>query len=402
MPIIDARFYKTLLICPHKAISNEVAPVIAHGLPLAPVTVVNEYLNRRGAVDALKKHEPKICFLDFATNFQEGLNTLLDLLAVNPSLAVIALLPNNKNTEQVLTCLRNGALDFLTRPFTFDQMDAAAEKIAKLLPAPAQRTGSSLTVAVLPAKGACGATTIACNLAFQAKKAGAKKVLLADLDPLTGTIAFLLKIKSGYSFLDMLSRGGTMDSDLWKQMVTASNGVDVLVAPDNPMDGLDALQDATSIVQFAQALYDVCVVDVGDACSDWSLSVARTADEILLVTTNELPALQATQRALNHLDARHIPISRIRVVINRYDKDLGIRSDSIGEALETEPYQVVPADFDAIQKSLIDGKPVVSGTSFSKAMVSLVDKLGITAAAKSADDKKGGSLLGKLSRLSRA
>ena len=46
--------------------------------------------------------------------------------------------------------------------------------------------------------------TIACNLAFQWKRRGAKKVLLADLDPLTGTMSFLLKIKSVFSFLDML------------------------------------------------------------------------------------------------------------------------------------------------------------------------------------------------------
>ena len=52
----------------------------------------------------------------------------------------------------------------------------------------------------MPAKGACGATTIACNLAFQWKRLGAKKILLADLDPLTGTLSFLLKIKSIYSF----------------------------------------------------------------------------------------------------------------------------------------------------------------------------------------------------------
>lgn len=401
MPIIDARFYKTLLICPHKAIGSEIAPVIAHGLPLAPVHAVREYLNRRGVVDVMKQFEPKLCFLDFATDFNEGLNTLADLLSVNPGLPVIALLPG-KDADKTLACLRKGATDFLSRPFGADQMDGAVEKIAKLLPAPAQRSGSSMTVAVLPAKGACGATTVACNLAFQSKRIGAKRVLLADLDPLTGTISFLLKLKSQHNFLDMLSRGGTMDSDLWKQMVTPSNGVDVLLAPDNPMDGLDSLQDASSIIHFAQALYDVTVIDVGDAYSEWSLSVARNADEILLVATNELAALQAAQRALNHLEACHVPPSRVRVVINRYDKDLGIKSDFIGEALESDVYHMIPADYDAIQKSLIEAKPVASATSFAKGVAGLADKLGISASPKGDDGKKGNSsLLGKLSFLSR-
>jgi len=61
-------------------------------------------------------------------------------------------------------------------------------------------------VAVIPAKGACGASTIAANLAFQWKRSSGQRILLVDLDPLTGTISFMLKIKSIYSFLDALQR----------------------------------------------------------------------------------------------------------------------------------------------------------------------------------------------------
>ena len=46
---------------------------------------------------------------------------------------------------------------------------------------------------------------------------GANQVLLADLDPLTGTLSFLLKIKSIYSFLDALQRAHELDADLWRR-----------------------------------------------------------------------------------------------------------------------------------------------------------------------------------------
>src|SRR5258707_1074377 len=87
-------------------------------------------------------------------------------------------------------------------------------------------------VAVMPAKGACGATTVACNLAFQWKKVSGQRVLLADLDPLAGTLSFLLKIKSVYSFLDVLQRAHELDADLWNHMVVPVNGVDVLLSPE--------------------------------------------------------------------------------------------------------------------------------------------------------------------------
>jgi len=64
----------------------------------------------------------------------------------------------------------------------------------------------------MPAKGACGATTVATNLAFQWKRLGKKRVLLADLDPLGGTVfSFLLKVKCAYSFVDVLHRSSNLD-----------------------------------------------------------------------------------------------------------------------------------------------------------------------------------------------
>ncbi|HYZ86397.1 MAG TPA: AAA family ATPase [Bryobacteraceae bacterium] len=400
MPTIDGRYYKTAIISPHKAIGVEIAPLIAQGLPLAPTQTIKEYPHRRQLLDLLKSFEPKVVFLDCATDFQMALSVLSDLQALNPAIAVVGLLLND-NTDTILSILRQGAIDFMARPFRTDHMDAVVEKIARMLPAPTQRSGNCTTIAVLPAKGACGATTVACNLAFQAKRIGVKKVLLADFDPLTGTISFLLKIKNSYSFLEALTRQNTLDGELWKQMVTASNGVDVMLAPDNPMDGLDSLQNSSPILQFAQALYDLIIVDAGDAYSDWSLSVVRNSDEVLLVTTNEIAALQSAQRALNHLQANHIPASRVRVVVNRYDKDLGLRSDSIAQVLEAEVAQVIPADYDAIQKSLIEGKPVATGTSFSKSLAGLSEKLGITASPKGDEEKKSTSILGKFGFLSR-
>ena len=92
------------------------------------------------------------------------------------------------------------------RPFTADQVEAALKKVARLRPATETSavSDSAKVIAVMPAKGACGATTLACSLAFQFRRLGAKRVLLADLDLLAGTVSFLLKLKPSYSFMDVL------------------------------------------------------------------------------------------------------------------------------------------------------------------------------------------------------
>ncbi len=392
MPIIDARYYKTLVICPNNSMASELAPILAYGLPLAPVHVTQDYPSRRPLMDLIKKVDPKLCFLDFSTNLEMALATAVELQNLNAGLPVVALLPGN-NPDLILRCLRQGASDFLIRPFTSDQIDAAVEKVARQVPPPSARASGAKTIAVFPAKGACGATTIACNLAFQSKRLGSKKILLADLDPLTGTISFLLKLKSVYSFMDVLSREASLDGDLWKQMVTVHQGIDVLLAPETMMEGIDDLTDAGPILNFAQASYETMIVDCGNSYTNWNLSVANLCDELVLVTTNELPALQSAQRALAWFEQHRIDLSKIRVVVNRYEREIGLNSDVISSALQADVFQLIPADYEAVQKSQMDGKPLPPGCVAAKSIAALADKI-CAKRDKPADGKKSSSLTG--------
>jgi pilus assembly protein CpaE len=256
---------------------------------------------------------------------------------------------------------------------------------------------------VMPAKGACGATTIACNLAFQWKRHGAKRVLLADLDPLTGTMSFLLKIKSIYSFVDALTRSSELDHDLWNSMVTHVQGIDVLLAPELLVEGANELRDPSPILDYARHNYDVVVIDAGGVYGEWNLNQARMASELLLVTTNELPALQAAQRALSYLDANRIGRWKIRLIVNRYLRDVGLSREVIATALHTEVYDIFPSDYEAVQKSLMEGKPAPSSTTFGKSIMLLADKLNGGRGEPAAKKKSSslGGLLGLFTKTSK-
>ena len=154
------------------------------------------------------------------------------------------------------------------------------------------------------------------------------------------------------------------------------NGVDVLLAPELMAEGIQDLRDPTPILEYARHAYDVVVIDAGGVYGDWNLNQARLATELLLVTTNELPALQAAQRALSYLDTNRIGRWKVRLVVNRYLRDVGLSREVIGTALHTEVFDSLPSDYEAVQKSLMDGKPIPAGTPFGKAIMQLADKLG--------------------------
>jgi pilus assembly protein CpaE len=380
---------------------RELAPLLESHLTGSSINFVNSYPSPRDIGSALGGGALQLVFLDVASDPERALQLLGEMARLGTHLHVLALLSGN-DPDFILRCLRAGAADFLLEPFTSDQLEAVLTKIVRLQPA-AESAGTDPVkiIAVMPAKGACGATTIACNLAFYWKRMGAKRVLLADLDPLTGTLSFLLKIKSVYSFLDTLQRAHELDADLWRAMVTTVNGVDVLLAPELIIENPPELNDPSPILEYARHTYDVIVLDAGGVYGDWNLNQARAAHELLLVTTNELPALQAAQRALSYLDANRVGRWKIRLLVNRYQRDIGLSREVIGTALHTEVFDSIPSDYESVQKALMEGKPVPSNTPFGKSLTQVVERLGVRGGDSGKKSSSLGGLFGLFSKTSK-
>jgi pilus assembly protein CpaE len=385
--------WKALFICPNQKIIRELAPHLSKHLPTFSGHELNVYPGRHQLAQVLSAEAPNLCLLEISEPHERGLAVIPELLRIDAKLLIVVLLSSN-DPELVLRCLRQGASDFLIQPFTSEQVEGALQKIARLQP---QRVKSDCRIyCIMPAKGGCGASTIASNMAYQMRR-GDKRILLADLDPLAGTLSFLLKIKSNYSFVDALARSQDIDADLWKSIITSRNGVDVMLSPEAMTEGMSELKDASSIIEYARGTYDLAVLDTGGVYGEWNLSQAQLADEILLVTTNELTSLQAVQRALTYLDANKVGRYKLRLIVNRYDRHTGLSKDVIGTALHTDIFHIMPNDYEAIQKSLMEGKPLGPATSFGKSVIGLVDRL----AGASEPQKKNSSLSGLLSLFSR-
>ena len=387
---------RAVVISPSARMVEELEPLLVSQLPGSAVNYLRTYPSPRD-LNGIMGGGVQLMFLDASSDTAQAIQLLGEMSRAAPGVQTLALLSGNE-PDLILRCLRAGASDFLIQPFTADQLESAMTKVARSQPS-SEGAGKepAKIFAVMPAKGACGATTVACNLAFQWKRHGAKRILLADLDLLTGTLSFLLKIKSVYSFVDVLQRASELDTDLWNAMVTHVNGVDVLLAPELIAEGIQDLRDPSPIIEYARHAYDVVVIDAGGVYGEWNLNQARLATDLLLVTTNELPALQAAQRALSYLDTNRIGRWKIRLVVNRYHRDVGLSKEVIGTALHTEVFDSLPSDYEAVQNALMEGKPIPSSTPFGKSIMQLADKLG----GRAEGIKKPSSLSGLLGLFSK-
>src|SRR5262249_24937314 len=156
------------------------------------------------------------------------------------------------DSEAILRSLRAGATEFLYAPFDIEMQRQALSRINRLRK-PAARSDSERgrLVVFSSSKPGSGASTLACQTAFTLSKLSRKKVLLADFDVMSGSLAFFLKLTQDFSLVDALKQMDDSGEPDWSSLVVSAEGIDVLPAPDTPA-GLpldpDRLHDALESV----------------------------------------------------------------------------------------------------------------------------------------------------------
>jgi pilus assembly protein CpaE len=368
--------WKHLIICPDRGLFHGLTAILAELTPGSSFVDLKAYPTRRALTDAVHAERPNLCFLDVGSSWDAALPLINDLSSMIPPLPVVAIDTSN-DPDVILRSLRQGASEFLFQPFAMEQVGAALDRL-KRIKLEANRNSRELgkVYCVMPGKGACGASTLACNLAFQIQRQNPKKkTLLADLDPTSGTLSFLLKLKSTYSFVDALVHSSQMDEDLWRALVINQQGVDVILSPEGQVENIQT-HEAAAMIEYTRENYGAVILDMGGAYGEWPLEIARLCDELILVTTNELPALHATQRAIAHLERKGIERSKIKLIVNRYNRDLGLDQEAIETALNLDVFHLLPSDSDSLQKALLEGKAVASGTNLGKHFSTIADRFG--------------------------
>ncbi len=393
--------WKYLVICPSQGITKDLQHALSSKMSQAEILEIPVYPPLAGLIEVLSVQNPDICLVDVISDNDRALGLIKEISSKQPKMPVIAVIPGS-DTDLILRSLRTGASEFLSYPISGDQLEEILGRIVTRNPLIKGSGKAGRVIAIVPAKGACGASTVASGLTFHWKKKSGK-TLLVDLDPLTGTLSFLLKLKSQYSFMDVVTLTQNLDSDLWRNLINTTHNVDVLLSPENSVDGIHDLMDASSIIDYARWNYETTILDTCSAYGPWNLSILRLADEILLVSTNELPSLQATQRALSYMDQNRIERSKIKLVVNRYNRDVGLSKEVIETAIRCEVFQVLPSDYDGVQRAMIEGKPSPTTSPFGKGLAQLAEKMGgaaIPTKGKSNSSSPWGSLMNLFSRTS--
>ena len=340
------------------------------------------------------EQKPTMCFIDVGSS-DDALALVTELAAAEVPVAALHL---NNQSDLILRSFRCGASEFLFVPIAPNDLLEAFERLLRKSAPQTKNARPGKVWAVMPAKPSFGATTVSCNLAVRMRQALRRPVLLADMDTLLGSVAFSLKLKSAFSFIDVVNHDAQIDNDLWKKIIVPYEEVDVLLGPDVPRFEDPALPGMPSFLQYVRHSYAAVLLDSPGPLSEWQLSLARSADEVLLITTNELPAVHATLRAIQMLGYAGAERNRIRLIVNRYEKENGLTREAIETAVKLEVFWTLPNDYAPVQKAVLDGKMVSAHSRLGEAIDELAQRL--TGTARVQQKRWTASLPGFFSRKS--
>jgi pilus assembly protein CpaE len=313
------------------------------------------------SVDALRRHletdlTEDCVVLGPGVDQVTALRLAEDLRLTRPTLGVV-LVRRRIDTGVLGDALRAGVrevidardLSGLTAAVRRTRILARALRDNADLPGGLDRPGPrGRVLTVFSAKGGCGKTTVATNLAAVLAAGGKRQVVLVDLDLAFGDVAIALQLFPSHTIADAISLGATLDAQGVAGLLTPhSPGLTTLVAPLEP--GVASSIPAELVGRILDVLreqYDFVVVDTPPAFDDQVLAAFDRSDVIALLATLDIPAVKNLKLTLETMELLNYPPERYCVVMNRSDAKVGLALSDVEKTLGTTVVAQIPSSRD--------------------------------------------------------
>jgi pilus assembly protein CpaE len=264
--------------------------------------------------------------------------------------AVVVLAPR-KDPDLILAAMRAGAREFLVAG---EERQLERTVQALLESSGAVRLGS--ITAVMPAKGGMGATVVATHLGGALHRAGSR-VCVIDLDLELGDVLTFLDLSGTYTLADVAANMRRLDQDLLDSSIPRhKSGLYVLSQVEKVTES-DRLGPETvvQVLRFLRHHYDHIVLDGLRDFGDVPLAALDVADRILLVVTQEVPAVRNAQRKAELVRQLGFDATRIALVVNRYQKSSPITRQVIEDTVKLPVVSTVGNDFQSLSRAVNQG-----------------------------------------------
>ena len=324
--------------------------------------------------------DPDVVLMDINMPDMDGITATEQVRQKSPHTQVV-ILSVQGDQNYMRRAMLAGARDFLTKPPMGDELVSAVRRGGEMARSERAKDKqahvttvavggraigpSALTllegkvITVYSPKGGTGCTTLAVNLAIALHNEDTR-VVLVDANLQFGDVAMFFNEQGKNTILEIAPRVDDLDPETVEEIMVKheASGIHILAAPQRPEQAEKlSTQQFSAVVNYLRQMYAYVVVDTSSILTDIILAAVDLSDVVVLVTTQDIPAIKNARLFLDLLQTMGVSRDRIVFVMNKFDKRIAITPERVGDNLKQKINAVVPLDERVVITAVNRGVP---------------------------------------------
>ena len=325
--------------------------------------------------------DPDVVLMDINMPDLDGISATEAIRQKSPHTQVV-ILSVQGDQNYMRRAMLAGARDFLTKPPMGDELVSAVRRGGEMaraersknkqprgvvpvqgghmaMPAAGMGLLDGKIITVYSPKGGTGCTTLAVNLAIALHNEDTR-VVIVDANLQFGDVAMFFNEQGKNTILDIAPRVDDLDPDTIEEIMIKheASGIHILAAPQRPEHAEKlSTEQFTKVLNYLRQLYAYVVVDTSSILTDIILGAVDLSDQVILVTTQDIPAIKNARLFLDLLQTMGVDRDHIVFVMNKFDKRIGITPERVGDNLKQKISAVIPLDERVVIPAVNRGVP---------------------------------------------
>jgi pilus assembly protein CpaE len=326
---------------------------------------------------------PSLVYVDFSGGRAAAASAAASAVrTVYPGLQIIAI-GSLAEPESALAALRAGVRDFIDLSGPAEDALRITRQVIDNLVEPVSRHGR--VTALLGARIGMGVSTLAANLAVMLQRrdvAQGRQAALLDLGLPAGDGSLLLNTRSEFNFVDAVRNLRRFDQTFVHTALSHhTSGLALTSLPPNLAEMREvSYSSSISLLNRLRAFFDQQIIDLGGFTnSEFIAQVVQSADDIWLVCDQGVASIVSAVGVLDALREQGVNTDNIRLIVNKFEPDLGLAAAQIAQRLDltlltTLPERRVPLGQAANQGHLLAESS--ARDPYVRALEPLIEQLG--------------------------
>ncbi len=210
-------------------------------------------------------------------------------------------------------------------------------------------------------KGGAGKSVISANVGAMLARKWRKRVVLIDANFSFGDQAILLNLPQEKNIFELTKERPPIKIEkIEAQLTTHRSGLKVLLPPPMPEQAEKIkIEMVEHLIEALRAHYDFVIIDTQNQLTDLERMILEFSDLIFLVMTMELTFVKNTKVLIDLLQRSKIPRDKIKVILNRAFKSMGLEPARVETSLRYAISHFLPSEGEVVIPSINKGVPFV-------------------------------------------